>query len=139
MSTINFICPFCQHSMQGPQTLVGQQVSCPNCHQTPVVGAPVQQPGYAPPMQQGQAGIQDASSKKTAAGICGILFGGLGVHKFVLGYNTAGIIMLLVTLLTCGFGAIVMGVVGLIEGIIYLTKADDEFYHTYMAGEKQWF
>lgn len=78
------------------------------------------------------------ADKKIAAGICGILLGALGVHKFLLGYNTEGLIMLLVTLLTCGIGGAVMGVVGLIEGIIYLTKTDEEFVSTYIAGRKGW-
>lgn len=84
-------------------------------------------------------GSNDASGKKIAAGICGILLGGLGIHKFVLGYTTEGLIMLLVTLLTCGFGGVVMGVIGLIEGILYLVKTDDEFYTTYMVEKKGWF
>ncbi len=81
----------------------------------------------------------DISGKKIAAGICGILLGALGIHKFVLGYNTEGLIMLLVSLLTCGLVAPVMGIIGLIEGIIYLTKSDEEFYRTYIAGKKGWF
>lgn len=81
----------------------------------------------------------DISGKKIAAGICGILLGALGIHKFVLGYTTEGLVMLLVTILTCGFGGAVMGVIGLIEGIIYLTKSDDEFYSLYVQGKKGWF
>lgn len=79
------------------------------------------------------------ADKKIAAGICGILLGGLGIHKFVLGYTTEGIIMLLVTLLTCGFGGVVAGIIGLIEGIIYLTKSDEEFVSTYINSKKGWF
>ena len=81
----------------------------------------------------------EASSKKMAAGICGILLGSLGVHKFILGYTTAGVIMLLISLLSCGFLAAVSHVIGIVEGIIYLTKSDDEFYETYMLGKKEWF
>lgn len=65
--------------------------------------------------------------------------GGLGIHKFYLGYNTAGLIMLLVTVLTCGAGGAVMGIIGLVEGIIYLTKSDDEFDRIYVEGQKEWF
>jgi TM2 domain-containing membrane protein YozV len=83
--------------------------------------------------------LKEASSKKIAAGICGILVGSLGIHKFVLGINTPAIIMLLVTLLTCGAGAIVMHAIGLVEGIIYLTKSDEDFYQTYVVGKKEWF
>jgi TM2 domain-containing membrane protein YozV len=85
------------------------------------------------------ANISAKASNKIAAGICGILLGSLGIHKFLLGYSGAGIIMLLVTLLTCGVGGIVMHVIGLIEGIIYLTKPDEEFVRTYVDGRKEWF
>jgi TM2 domain-containing membrane protein YozV len=85
-----------------------------------------------------QSNYSDASGKKIAAGICGILLGGLGIHKFVLGYTTEALIMLLVSLLSCGILAPVMGIVGLIEGIIYLTKSDQEFYDTYIASKKGW-
>lgn len=83
--------------------------------------------------------IADANGKKIAAGICGILLGALGVHKFVLGYTTEGLIMLLVSLLSCGIAAPIMGIIGLIEGIMYLTKTDDEFLKTYLTGKKGWF
>jgi TM2 domain-containing membrane protein YozV len=74
-----------------------------------------------------------------AAGICGILLGSFGIHKFILGLTTPGVIMLLVTLLTCGVGGVVMGVIGLIEGILYLTKPDQEFYRLYFVEKKGWF
>ncbi|MFP4107386.1 MAG: TM2 domain-containing protein [Phycisphaerae bacterium] len=73
------------------------------------------------------------------AGILGIVVGALGIHKFYLGYTTAGIIMLLVSVLSCGFAAPIMGVIGLIEGIMYLMKSDEEFVQTYIVGEKAWF
>ncbi|MBN3894687.1 MAG: TM2 domain-containing protein [Nostoc sp. NOS(2021)] len=81
----------------------------------------------------------DASSKKIAAGICAILLGALGIHKFILGYTTEGVIMLLVTILTFGFGGAIMGIVGLVEGIIYLTKTDEEFLNAYIIEKKGWF
>lgn len=74
-------------------------------------------------------------NKKMIAGILGILLGGFGIHKFVLGYTKEGIIQIVITFLTCGAGSIV----GLIEGIIYLTKSDEEFYNTYQVGRKPWF
>ena len=79
------------------------------------------------------------ASNKLPAGICGILLGSLGIHKFILGYTGSGLIMLLVTLLTCGIGGVVMHVIGLIEGIIYLCKPDDEFVRVYVDGRKEWF
>lgn len=68
-----------------------------------------------------------------------ILLGGLGIHKFVLGYTIPGVILLLVTVLTCGFGGMITSIIGLVEGIIYLTKSDEEFVQTYQVGKKEWF
>jgi TM2 domain-containing membrane protein YozV len=94
---------------------------------------------FVPPSAASDPAIKKAGSDKIMAGICGMLLGSLGVHKFILGYTTAGVIMAAVTLLTCGMGGIVMGPLGLIEGIIYLTKSDEEFYETYVLDRKDWF
>jgi len=79
------------------------------------------------------------NSKKVAAGVCGILLGALGIHKFILGYTKEGLIMLLVSVLTFGILAFATGIIGLIEGIIYLTKSDADFANTYINGRKGWF
>jgi TM2 domain-containing membrane protein YozV len=79
------------------------------------------------------------ASNKIPAGICGILLGGLGVHKFILGFTGAGLVMLLITLLTCGLAYPLMHLIGLIEGIIYLCKPDEEFVRVYVDGKKEWF
>jgi TM2 domain-containing membrane protein YozV len=75
-------------------------------------------------------------NKKIAAGILAILLGPLGIHKFLLGYTKEGVIWLVISVLTCG---IVTSLLGLIEGIIYLTKSDDEFYQMYQVNKKAWF
>lgn len=86
---------------------------------------PYAQPGPPP----------DVNSKKILCGIMGILFGSLGIHRFILGDTSGGIIRIVISILTCGIGSII----GLIEGIIYLTKSDQEFYQTYMVERKAWF
>jgi TM2 domain-containing membrane protein YozV len=101
---------------------------------------PIQPP--APLYDQGAAVYdwkQAGGDKKVAAGICAILVGTFGVHKFILGYTTEGLIMLLVSLLSCGMLAIVMQIIGIIEGIMYLTKTDEDFVRTYVYGRKGWF
>jgi TM2 domain-containing membrane protein YozV len=75
-------------------------------------------------------------NKKIAAGLLAILLGPLGIHKFLLGYTNEGIIWLVISLFTCG---VVTSILGLIEGIIYLTKSDQEFYETYQVNKKAWF
>jgi len=99
-------------------------------------------PPVAPPVSQpvpGPSAKPPGADKKIAAGICGILLGSLGIHKFVLGYTSEAVTMLLVTVLTCGIGGVVMHVIGLIEGISYLTKSDEEFVATYVTRKKGWF
>ena len=79
--------------------------------------------------------METQENKKVLAGILAILLGGLGIHKFVLGYTKEGLIQIAITIFTCGIGSILP----FIEGIIYLTKSDEEFYQTYQVGKKGWF
>lgn len=85
----------------------------------------------------------DGDNKRILVGVLALLLGVFGVHKFVLGYHKEGFVMLGVSLLlgafTCGVSAYLVAVVGLIEGVIYLTKSDIEFYNTYIQGYKPWF
>ena len=99
----------------------------------PPPSAAIPAAGAVPPTVASRAG------SKIAAGICGILLGSFGIHKFVLGYTGAGLIMLLVSLLTCFMAAPVMHIIGLIEGIVYLTKSDEEFVRIYVDGRREWF
>ncbi len=78
---------------------------------------------------------QNQENKKILAGILAIVLGGFGIHKFILGYTQEWIIQIVITVVTCGIGSII----GLIEGIIYLTKSDEEFYQTYQVSKKGWF
>lgn len=82
-------------------------------------------------------GTQD--SKRIITGILGIIFGSLGFHKFVLGYRKEGFIMLAITVCTFFIASGFVGLIGLIEGIIYLTKSDEEFIQTYQLEKKGWF
>src|SRR5947207_14370881 len=96
---------------------------CSQCYATlPLIGtrAATQQTDYAPPYEPAYQPIQPPTSmyaqppaaedwqragadKKIIVGICAILLGGFGVHKFILGYTSEGIIQLLLGLL-CGIG-----------------------------------
>jgi TM2 domain-containing membrane protein YozV len=83
-------------------------------------------------------------NKKTGAAILAIALsvfglGWIGGHKFYLGYTNAGIIYLAVSILTCGAGAVIFNIIALVEGILYLTKSDEEFYQTYQIETKEWF
>ena len=123
-------CPTC-----GAQIAANSQM-CPKCGaiQPTYLGEPSRSAGRV----EVDPAIRDAASKKLTAGICALFLGSFGVHKFVLGMTTPGVIMVVVTLFTC-VGGPVMWLIGIIEGIIYLTKSDDDFYETYIVEKKPWF
>lgn len=80
----------------------------------PVPGAPVPY-GYAP----GYYYVDPTLKSRMAAGLLGIFLGGWGVHRFYLGYTSIGVVQIVVTVLTCGVGALW----GLIEGIMILANS----------------
>lgn len=94
-----------------------------------------QSPPPAPESPSPAGAKPPGAEKKLVAGLLGILLGWTGAHKFILGYQKEGVIMLVLGLVTCGL----FGIVGLIEGIMYLTKSDEEFVATYINGKKPWF
>ena len=90
----------------------------------------VQQEAWNTPTPQFQ------NNKKVACGISALVVAPFGVHKFYLGYTGTGILWLLLSICSCG---VLTSIFGLIEGIIYLTKSDEDFYQTYQVGKKTWF
>jgi TM2 domain-containing membrane protein YozV len=81
----------------------------------------------------------DITFKRIVAGILGILLGWLGVHKFYLGFIGTGLTMLLLTVLSLGILSPVVGIIGFIEGILYLLKSDRDFYRDYEVRRRNWF
>jgi TM2 domain-containing membrane protein YozV len=79
---------------------------------------------------------------KLVAALLALFLGTIGIHKFYLGYNKAGLIMLLVAV----FGAIllfvptmIIAVIAFVEAITYLMTPDEEWYQRYVVGERPWF
>jgi len=79
------------------------------------------------------------TNRRIAIGILAILFGVFGVHKFCLGFRNAGLIMLCATVLSFFVLAPVTGILSLVEGIVYLTKSNQEFYQNYYMQKRAWF
>lgn len=126
-------------------------------------GDPAQQPVPAPasqPYSNQTYSSGDVSQKKLIAGLLAIFLGSFGVHKFYLGMNNPGIIMLglnvgswivafilgmlmlivglAITLPLAGLISTGLGILGLVEGILYLTKSDADFQREYLIGKKPW-
>lgn len=103
----------------------GQQNWTPAGGPVPSGADPFGQPGaagYGP--QGGQQAPMGATADPQAqsrlvVGLLGIFLGGFGVHRFLLGYTTIGILQIVLTLITCGIGAWW----GIIEGIMVLAKS----------------
>jgi TM2 domain-containing membrane protein YozV len=79
---------------------------------------------------------------KVVAGLLALFFGPLGIHKFYLGKKSAGITMLLISVLgvvLIGIPTAIMAMIAFIEAIIYFLKPADEFQRLYVDGNKSWF
>lgn len=78
-----------------------------------------------------------------AAGVFAILLGAFGIHKFYMGLTNAGFITLAISIvgsiISFGAAAVVMALVGIVEGIIYLAKPQSQFLQDYIVGKKAWF
>ena len=139
-------CPHCRTNLVFREEWAGMWVKCPSCKNK--LDIPVRElEEYIPiarivrdrePVERDE----EESSNRVIAGVMGILLGCLGIHKFVLGYSGAGIIMLLVSIGGCllfFIGPMVMGLIGFIEGIIYLTMSEREFRKVHGRQRRSWF
>lgn len=83
------------------------------------------------------------SKDHVAAGLLAIFLGWLGLHKFYLGYNTQGFIMLGVSIIggviTFSLAVWAIWIIGIVEGIIYLSKNQTEFDQIYVQNQRLWF
>ncbi|UZE95478.1 TM2 domain-containing protein [Alkalimarinus alittae] len=88
------------------------------------------------------ANMTNGASKKIAAALFAFFLGGFGAHKFYLGYNKQGVIMLVTFILgfiLLGIPSMIIGIIAFIEFILYLVKSDEDFEQTYVVGNKPWF
>ena len=78
-------------------------------------------------VRQSSEATVNSDKDRTTAGILAILLGGIGTHKFYLGETFKGVIYLLFC------WTFIPAIVALIEGILYLTKSDEEFQRKYVS------
>jgi len=117
-------CPYCGSSFGG-----AQQVNNNNTQQYNQQNGQYNQQQYNQYNQQynqyGQPynpnmNYQADLKSKMLAGLFGVFLGSFGVHNFYLGFTGKAVAQLLLTLLTCGIGATISSIWGLIEGIMIL-------------------
>lgn len=152
-------CTTCGNSLQGSpvhgaQTVAYQQN--PNPQQMPYQ-ATYQQPVQPPPYQQPIVNVYQqhyqvpgvpaySEKNKVVAALLAFFLGPLGIHGFYLGNSQMGLILLLSNIvflpLTCVvigfFGYALVGVICLVQTVLYLIASDAEFYQKYVL-EKKWF
>lgn len=117
------VCPHCGAP-------VVKDVFCPKCGTKvqanvkfcPTCGAEIARPAV----------VCNNRKDKLVAGLLAIFLGGLGIHYFYLGKNTAGIISIVLTICSCSIWAWLM----LVQGIYMLTMTDDNFYAKYVDNDK---
>ena len=77
------------------------------------------------PSSVGVSAITPNPKSRLAAALFAIFLGGIGIHKFYLGKVGQGILYLLFC------WTLIPAIIGLIEGIVYLTMSDQSFLQKY--------
>ena len=133
-----------------------QAIACPNCGVPPLVGRSFcHQCGINTIPEQvmcTQCGISLArpnpfninvgESPKLIVFLLAFFLGGIGAHKFYLGYQKQGIIHVLCVfpgMFLFGLPTLAIGIIAFVESIIYISKSDEEFKRTYIDNVRPWF
>lgn len=112
--------PVPRHCIRCGQPIDAASAFCPHCGATQSAAAPG---ATAAPPIPGQ--VPYARHNRLAAALFAIFLGGLGIHKFYLGRILQGVIYILFC------WTFLPSVIGLIEGIVYLTMSDEAFAAKY--------
>lgn len=128
-------CPECgkQYSTQEKVN----RVRCPYCGAETNVAYSDQQPDSQDPLRQfgnqASAAIDDVFSNgpsgksRGVAGLLALILGGIGLHYFYMGKTNAGVLFLLVAILSCGAFGVVTHVISIIQGVLFFTSSQEEF------------
>lgn len=96
-----------------------------------------QPPIYNPPQYQSIEGMDPPpgymQKDRKVAGLLAMFLGTLGAHSFYMGNTSRGLVQLFVSLFTCGVGAIVMLIWGLMDGVKILDgRINTDAYGIYL-------
>lgn len=124
------ICPNCGHRNSDEDKFCGEcgnalsSAATTSAAETSTGSDPIGSPNPATPSPGASRATYYPTStagsgakSKMTAGILGLVLGAFGIHRFYLGYTGIGIVQVIVTLVTFGFG----GIWGFVEGILILT------------------
>ena len=125
-------CPECGKQYSTQERV--NRVKCPYCGAETNVSYSDQEPS-----QWQQFGNQAASAvdsvfnngpsgkSRGIAGLLALLMGAFGLHYFYLNKTNAGILFLLVSLLSCCILGIVTQIIAIIQGVLFFTSPQEEF------------
>ena len=128
-------CPECgkQYSTQEKVN----RVKCPYCGAETNVSYSDQEPSFQEQWRQfgNQASnaldsvFNNGPSGKSRgiAGLLALLMGAFGLHYFYIGKTNAGILFLLLSLLSCGALGIVTQIISVIQAVLFFTCTQQEF------------
>jgi TM2 domain-containing membrane protein YozV len=145
-NVLNFTCPNCSFQKQLDARAEGRKAACPSCGSVVLISSdPFSEP------QTGNQGIILLSESvkmkmKYKAAALALVYGSLGLHKFLLGYTRAGCITLLLCFVSAflaeqlGDGILLaLPLLSLMEAVIYLVKPNEQFYQIYVLNTREWF
>lgn len=127
------ICPQCRQSVPDDVNF------CPHCgcgiNQPPPFNKFAdtnQQQSQTTPKQDNVFDSGASGRSRGVAALLAILLGYFGGHYFYCGKISAGIICLVLTLVTCGIAGTIIGIMALIQGILMLTMSQEQFEEKYV-------